>query len=196
MSVRSLVVAAVAAACVLVPGTAAAAGTACKAAPTAAQFSRWGDLNQYKPFPGAAFESGASGWSWGNKANIVSGDDAHLLSMVGTHAVNIPATGTARSPWICVDSTMPSMRFFLRRVSGTGPLTVTGVLSTGSGKMVTLVTILSPGTSWTVSPPIVFPPAFMSEIAAGGINTQFHFAAAEDSSFRIDDIYLDLFKRT
>src|SRR4051794_17001140 len=83
----------------------------CEAAPTSAVFSPFGDPAQYKPFKGSSFETGASGWSWGNKAKIVSGDDGGLPAAPGTHAVNIPASGTAKSPWLCVDSTMPSMRF-------------------------------------------------------------------------------------
>ena len=196
MSIRSFVAVAATAACIITPATASAGSTTCKAAPTAAHFSPWGDLNQYKPFPGAGFESGASGWSWGNKANIVSGDDAHMLSGDGSHAVNIPSTGTARSPWICVDSTMPSMRFFLRRVTRTGPLTVTGYpldqLREEGHRRDNPV----PRRRVDTSPPIVFPEAFMNEVAAGGLNTQFHFETPSGSSFRIDDIYLDPFKRT
>ena len=71
------------------------------------------------PFPGSAFESGASGWSWNGGANIVNGDSNVALGM-GSHAAQIPGGGQAKSPWLCVSATTPSMRFFIRRTAGTG----------------------------------------------------------------------------
>src|SRR6266487_1454648 len=79
-------------------------------------FAPWQDYAAYTPFQGSTFENGASGWSWGSGANIITGDSNPLLNAVGTHSVQIPGGGTARSPWLCVNSTTPSMRFFLRRV--------------------------------------------------------------------------------
>jgi hypothetical protein len=171
-----------------------AGSTSCPVVTTTTIFSPFGDSALYKPFQGSSFESGASGWSWGNKANIVSGDDGALPAAPGSHAVNIPASGTAKSPWLCVDSTMPSMRFMVRRVSGTGSLTVTGVLNTSSGKQVTTVATVYPGTSWTASPVIVFPPTLATAVSVGSINAQFQFVADAGSSFRIDDVYMDPYK--
>ena len=82
-------------------------------------FGPWLDGAMYTPFPGSAFESGASGWSWGGGAKIVSGD-SNVALKVGTHAVQIPGGGQAKSPQLCVNATTPSMRFFVRRVAGTG----------------------------------------------------------------------------
>jgi len=42
------------------------------------------DPAQYTPFPGSTFEHGASGWSWGGKANIVAGDGNVALA-AGSH---------------------------------------------------------------------------------------------------------------
>ena len=53
----------------------------------------------------------------GRRREIVTGDSNVALA-AGSHAVQIPGSGTAKSPWVCVNVTTPSMRFFVRRVSG------------------------------------------------------------------------------
>jgi hypothetical protein len=183
------------AALALIAVPAAADAATCPTASTSAVFTRWGDGNQYRLIQGANFEAGASGWSWGGKADITKDDDAHLLVTSGSHAVNIPAGGLAKSPWTCVDATMPSMRFFVRRTSGTGNLTVQGLLQTSSGKQTSVVaSILGSGT-WAATAPIVFPQSFIDATTVGGINVQFQFVADPGSSFRLDDIYIDPYVR-
>ncbi len=160
----------------------------CAAATSTPIFASWGDLNLYSPFQGSTFEQGAQGWSWGGGSNIVAGDDDHLLSDVGSHAVQIPAGGTAKSPHMCVDSTMPSMRFFIRRVSGTGNLNVTATMD-GSGGVATTVAAISGTPSWAPTAPLVFP------VAVVGSNVQFLFTADRGSAFRIDDVLVDPYRR-
>src|SRR4051794_12220100 len=138
--------------------SALAAQAPCTTAASASTFAAWGDSALYKPFQGADFEHGASGWSWGGKANIVSGDGDQLLSAAGSHAIELPGGGLAKSPWTCVDSTMPSLRFFVRRISGTGNLTVNGTLA-GGVLPVSTITVFSGSSSWAPSPVVVFPPS-------------------------------------
>jgi hypothetical protein len=171
----------------------ALAATSCAGTTTTTTFSAWGDPNQYIPFKGSSFESGASGWSWLNKANITVGDDNSVLpGVIGSHAVELPAGGTAKSPWTCVDSTRPSLRFFFRRLSGTGNLTVS---STVSGLMtLTTVASFSGDGSWEPSPIVTFPQVMTDLTAGTAINAQFQFTADPGTVYRIDDIYLDPFK--
>jgi hypothetical protein len=181
----------------LLPVAAAQAGTACSSAAPAPVFAPWSDTAQYIPFPGSSFEHGASGWSWGGKANIVS-NAGNMALMAGSHAVNIPGAGTAKSPWLCVNAATPSMRFFVRRVSGTGNLRVQGVLNSPSGKISTIIMTLAADETWQPSPVLVFPPVFMAPLSAttGDLHAQFLFIADAGSVFMIDDVHLDPFKRT
>jgi hypothetical protein len=195
-SVRPHVIAVVATlvACVVaanIPATASAAS--CSYTQTSNVFAPWGDAGTYAPFQGASFESGASGWSWGNGARIVGGDSNTLLPSAGTHSVEVPGGGTARSPWMCVNSSTPSMRFFLRRVSGTGNLTVNGVVSSGVDKVTTLITISAASDTWQPSPIVVIPPFLTA--SATGINVQFQFTADAGTVFHIDDVELDPYLR-
>ena len=74
-----------------------AATSQCAAAPTTSAFSTWGDPNQYLPFKGSSFESGASGWSWAGKANIVGADDAHLLTRPAPTPSSCPPAAPRRA---------------------------------------------------------------------------------------------------
>jgi hypothetical protein len=146
----------------------------------------------YTPFPGSTFEHGASGWSWDNKAAIVAGDSNPMLGSVGTHSVQIPSGGTARSPWVCVNSATPSMRFFVRRVSGSGSLIINGVEHSDK-KQLTTITRITAGSSWQPSAVVAFPAVFTASDT--GLQAQFQFTADPGTVFRIDDIELDPYLR-
>jgi hypothetical protein len=185
----------IACACVIFSGvaTGTAMAASCDYTQAATVFSPWGDANSYTPFQGSTFESGASGWSWGGGANIYSGDSDGLLATSGTHSVQIPGGGTAKSPWLCVNSDTPSMRFFVRRVSGSGNLTVRALLSSGGSQLATLTTVSDATAAWGPSPFVAFPYAFTS--TTSGVNVQIQFAADPGTTFRIDDVELDPYLR-
>lgn len=194
--VRTLgsVVVAIVVACVAAAGNPAAASAAsCTYTQTTQLFAPWQDFGAYTPFQGAGFENGASGWSWGNGAKIVGSDSNPLLGASGTHSVEVPGGGTARSPWMCVNSSTPSLRFFLRRVSGSGGLTIKGVVSSGTNKVTTLTTISAASGTWQPSPVVLFPPFLVA--SSTGINVQFQFTADPGTVFRIDDVELDPYLR-
>jgi hypothetical protein len=176
----------------ILAGSAAAASHSCAYASVTPIFQQWQDSAMYTPFPGSTFENGASGWSWGNKANIVAGDSNPLLGSVGSHSVQIPGGGTARSPWLCVNSATPSMRFFVRRISGSGSLVINGIEHSDKKQLATVTTVTA-GSSWQPSNVIMFPAAFTA--SDSGLQAQFQFTADPGTVFRIDDIELDPYLR-
>jgi hypothetical protein len=171
------------------------AATSCNYSSVEPTFLPWLDLANYTPFPSSSFEQGASGWSFGGNTNVVAGDGNAALN-AGTHAVEIPGAGTAKSPWLCVNLTTPSIRFFIRRTSGNGFLRVKGVLSGPSGTMSLLVIPLWASTTWRPSAVVLFPPALLTVLSRGTFQAQFTFTADPGTTFRIDDVYLDPFKMT
>jgi len=170
-----------------------AMAASCSYTQTSTLFSQWNDTNLYTPFQGSTFENGASGWSWGGGANIVNGDGNTLLSAAGTHSVQIPGGGTAKSPWLCVNSYTPSMRFFVRRVSGTGDLRVRGLIASGGSQLTTVTTIADATAVWSPSDVVSFPPTFTATTT--GVNVQIQFVADAGTTFRIDDVELDPYLR-
>jgi hypothetical protein len=94
---------------------------------------------------------------------------------------------------MCVNSATPSMRFFVRRISGAGNLTVKGVVSSGSNKVTTLTTMSGESGTWQPSQVVVFPASLTS--SATGINVQFQFTADAGTVFHIDDVEIDPYLR-
>ena len=191
----ALATAALAASVALSAPAAFAGPQPCAATSATPLFSAWGDQSLYSPFKGGTFEQGDQGWSWYGGALVIAGDDDHLLTGSGSHAVQIPSGATALSPHLCVDSTMPSMRFFIRRVSGTGNLTVTGTVD-GAARLATTIAVVSGGASWAPSPAVVFPSILADAIGTGSLTAQFRFTADPGSVFRIDDVAMDPYRRT
>ena len=85
------------------------------------------------------------------------------------------------------------MRFFVRRTSGTGNLTVKFLLSSGGSQATTITTVSDPTATWAPSQVITFPPLLTASTT--GMNVQFHFVADPGTTFRIDDIELDPYLR-
>jgi hypothetical protein len=77
------------------------------------------------------------------------------------------------------------MRFFLRRVSGTGKLTVTATLS--GSKVKSMVATITGTSAWQPSPSVVFPEWGLT----GSLKAQFLFVADPGTTYRIDDVYID-----
>ena len=182
--------------CCALPLLAAApahAATACSYPAATPVFRPWLDTALYTPFPGSTFELGANGWSWGGGANVIGGDGNTLLAP-GSRSVQVPGGGAARSPWVCVDATTPSMRFFVRRVGGSGRLTVEGVLKGPNGRTISVFATMTAGTAWAPSPIVWFPPAIATILLAGDFKAQFVFTADAGTTFRIDDVELDPYK--
>ena len=193
--IRTLITSATAilAACVAAAGSpATASASSCNYTLTSQMFAPWQDYAAYTPFQGSAFESGASGWSWGNGAKIVGSDSNSLLNQ-GTHSVEVPGGGTARSPWMCVNSATPSFRFFVRRVSGTGNLTIKGAFNSGGPNQAPILSTISAGGTWQPSPVVVFPPVLTA--STSGMDVQFQFVADPGTVFHIDDVALDPYLR-
>jgi hypothetical protein len=172
------------------------ASQACAISQGAAVFAAWGDLNSYSPFPDASFEASGAGWSFGTGASVVVGDDDHLLTQAGTHALQLAGGATVTSPFVCTDSTTPSMRFFIRRIAGSGKLTISGSAGTGKGAIGVTLASMTGTTSWAPSAPVTFPTQIAALIGSGSLSARFTFTAERGTTFRIDDVQMDPYRRT
>src|ERR1700749_2010905 len=83
------------------------------------KFSKFGDSSDYFLVPGGSFEGTEAqvGWSLSG-ANLTSGDEAfYLNSATDDQPLEVGDAGRATSPTFCVDSPMPSFRFFVRQTT-------------------------------------------------------------------------------
>jgi hypothetical protein len=157
---------------------------------TVPAFAPWGDWASYYFAPNGGFESGTANWSLsGGAAVVTQGNEPWYLAGFGSHALQIPAGGSA-STTVCYGLTYPAVRFFV--AGQRGPATVhvrvvarslLGVLSILDGGSFTV------GSSWAPSPKIS---TLLSALAAplGTKTMQLQFTV-ESGTVQIDDLFVD-----
>ncbi len=84
-------------------------------------FAPWGDTNTYFRISNGGFESGATNWSLGGGAGVVSGNESYFVGgAADSHSLRIPAGGFAESRTMCVSMEQDIVRLFAnnQHVSG------------------------------------------------------------------------------
>ena len=178
------------------------------AAPTSGQFEQpFEDGLNYVLVPGGDFEG--STWKPGkaaqeNEPDLVSGaTDSRSLTVSGVS-----------SPEMCLGIESPTLRFFARQVSGPiiATLTVETVFRDASGMRQRLPVAWAPDKvlsgGWVRSAPApIFGASLLRPLSAGTITSpldsnpidvgtlSFAFTASMGSTWRIDDVYVDPYRR-
>lgn len=168
------------------------AEAACKGLSLSQPFLKWGDANVYQLVPGGDFEKGLTGWSLTGGAKVVSGSETYgATGSLGKYSLTLPAGATAQTPYVCVEASYPTFRFFARNEGSASSMAVevrykNTLLSGGvvSG-------ILTPGASWAPSPEMLTG-AVIGGVLSGGSTAQLsvRFRATTGAS-RIDDVFID-----
>jgi hypothetical protein len=94
--------------CALVAMPGAALAAECPVQTTTQAFAQFGDTNQYYLAPGGAFET--LSWSKIGSVELSTQDDPFGLA-AGSYSVRLERSEAVRSMPICVDRTMPHLRF-------------------------------------------------------------------------------------
>jgi len=189
-------VAALAVAAALAPSTVSAASAKCSYPSLTQPFAPWLDTASYSLVPGGNFEQSGSSWSLAG-AKVVAGNEPFFVrAATDTKSLSLPDLSTATSPTICVSEATPSIRLFVTNTGAlTSALTVdVGVVNKGTtwSRVATLVA-QAPG--WVPSP-IILLNLPTSAFAGGAAKVVFRFTAqGGGGAWRIDDVYLDPFKR-
>jgi hypothetical protein len=159
---------------------------------TSPVFMPWGDFESYYFAPNGGFENGSNGWSLANGAAVVvQQNEPWYLSGFGSHALQIPAGGSA-SITVCYGTTYPGARFFVAGIGGNATVHVRvvahsllGVLSVLDGGSFTA------GQGWTPSPKIS---TLFSALAAPlGTKTMELQISVTSGTAQIDDLFVDPF---
>jgi hypothetical protein len=159
---------------------------------TAPVFLPWGDYAGYYFAPNGGFESGSSGWSLSGGAAVVTQDnEPWYLAGFGSHALSIPAGGSA-STSVCFGLTYPAVRFFAAGAGGDATIHVRvvsrsllGVLSVLDGGTFTA------GSTWRPSPKLST--LFSALGAPLGSKTMTLQFTVERGTAQIDDLFVDPF---
>ena len=159
------------------------------------KFARWGDSASYFLVPGGSFEGAPAqvGWTLAG-ATLTSGNEPfHINSASDSQSLLVDGGGSATSPALCVDSTMPSLRFFARQTGALSDLEVQGIVQTPGGSFSYTVAdlrgrALSAWTPVQVNIPTNRIPWGMSVTAA------LRFVVPGAGSWQLDDVYVDPYR--
>lgn len=161
-------------------------------------FAPWSDTASYALVPGGSFEQtkGSATWSFAGAKTVPGNESFHVHGATDSRSLSLPDLSTATTPTLCVSEATPSIRLFATNDGAlASPLTIDlGVVSKGV-TWTRLATLVADAPGWVPSPIIALnlPP---SALRNGTVSVVFRFTAqGGGGAWRIDDFYLDPFKR-
>jgi hypothetical protein len=173
----------------------AALAAQCPTQTSKQEFARWGDSASYFLVPGGSFEGTPAqvGWTLSNATLTAGNEPYHLNAATDSQSLRIDGGGSATSPVFCADSSMPSLRFFVRQPAAGSDLKVQGVVQTPRGPFTFTVADLGSGvlSAWTpvqVNVPTSRIPRGLSVAAA------LRFVVPGSGSWQLDDVYVDPYR--
>jgi hypothetical protein len=180
----------------LLVSTGVAAARACEPPAPVFPFAQWGDNSGYFLAPGGSFQSDAAGWTL-DGATVSAGNAGFNFGAVSAmSSLTIGAGGSATSPSLCVNSTMPSLRFFAHQVTRGSDLKVQGVESgNASAAMTVTITDLPDGSmpDWAPTGRVALVSASLpAGVSVNGV-LRFEVPGAT-GAWQIADIYVDPYR--
>jgi len=164
---------------------------------TGQPFTPWDDLGFYTLVSGGDFEGDLAGWTL-DGAQVVDGNEQFGAGAAGDHRSLALAEGdSVTSAPICIDDTYPWFRFFARNTAGRKAKLRVDVLYTdvkgrlreeGTGDYSTREDGWLPTGSLGID-------VDWNKIPGGTVLVSFRFTAGSNSSFLVDDVYVDPFAR-
>jgi hypothetical protein len=157
-------------------------------------FTAWDDTLDYFLAPDGDFSAGAAGWELGGATVVEENEPWNVHGSETAAAVQIDSGASATSPWICVGLDDPTMRFFAHSTGdAAATLDVEVLYSDGDGNAQALTIGTIAGDSaveWTpVTPLPITANTYEMTVA-------FRFTAhGSDSSWLIDDVYIDPYRK-
>lgn len=160
-------------------------------------FLRWLDPAYYRLAPGGDFEARTS-WSLAGGAKIVNGNEPFRVGRAtDARSLSIPAGASATTPAICIGLGDPTLRFFaVGGATGSG-LRVEAIYDTALGRIVQPVGSVSSASAWAPTPllPLLANVTGLTSLDGLTSSVRLRFTAGAAAGWRIDDVYVDPFKR-
>jgi hypothetical protein len=158
-------------------------------------FSGFGDTTNYFLAPQGSFETTPDRWALSGGTRVVSDNEPWKVSGAGSHALHIPAGGSATTPTICVGLDHPTIRFFARRTSGLPLLSTLAVsvqVETSLGLVVTVPVnaVLLSNSQWAPTGQMLIVANLLPLLPGEMTPIRLRFSSVL-GDFRIDDVYVD-----
>lgn len=185
----------------LVAASGIGAGTAASSCPSSVltrPFLPWYDQRQYFLAPDGSMESTAA-WALSGGASRIAGNETfYVNSVADKNSLYLPPGSAARTAAMCVTIFSPSLRLFVRNTGSLlSALKVEVIFTDKYGNQRSApVALLTGGSSWKLSPRILFA-NFIAPLLAGGETTSVSFRFSPigvGGKWQIDDLYIDPLK--
>jgi hypothetical protein len=163
---------------------------ACDEAKLTQPFARWGDSSTYELAPGGDFEGSLAGWTLSGGAARVAGSEPYATTgAAGAYSLALPAAASAQSPYVCVNASYPTFRFFARG-GLLSTVVVQVVYKTLLGPVALPLGTALPGGAWQPTAPMLTGSLVGALLTGGTAQAALRFTALIGSS-RIDDVFVD-----
>ena len=178
--------------------TGIAMAAACPVQASATPFAKWGDTSSYFLAPGGAFEGSAStlGWSLDNASLTIGNEPFRVHAAGDLQSLTIGAGGSATSPSMCLDRTMPYFQFFVRQVTPGSDLRVELVIADGYAHWPpTTVTALANGSApvWRPVGRVFLVSGMLPPGLSVDAGLRFEVPGGA-GSWQIDDVHMDPYR--
>jgi hypothetical protein len=159
------------------------------------KFSKWGDSSNYFLVAGGSFEGTPAqvGWTLSGSTLTPGNEPFHINAISDDQSLLINGGGSATSPAFCVDSTMPSFRFFVRQPAPGSDLKIQGVVQTPRGPLSMTLADLPDG-SLPVWTPLQVTVATNRIPKGFSVSAALRFLVSGSGSWQVDDVYVDPYR--
>jgi hypothetical protein len=176
----------------IAPAQAALISTgACNEAALSQPFLAWGDSNLYELVPGGDFAGSPTGWTLSGGAQRVAGGEPQAVSgAVGGYSLSLPAGASAQSPYVCVNASYPTFRFFARNEGVASTVLVQVVDKTLLGPVSVPLGVVALSGEWQPTLPMLTGSLATGALSGGTAEVALRFTALTGAS-RVDDVFVD-----
>ena len=163
-------------------------------------FVPWLDPAHYVLAPDGTLEDGAAGWTLDGAATVSGNEPFYVHGAGESRSLEIAPGGSATTPAMCVGIEHPTLRFFAHRSGGSllSALRVEVLFEDAGGDVHSLPigTHSALGTNWAPTLQMVVGANLLALLPNERTAVAFRFTAASSATWRIDDVYVDPYRRS
>jgi hypothetical protein len=164
---------------------------ACNEAALSQPFLAWGDSSFYELVPGGDFHSSLSGWTLSGGAQRAAGGEPYDVSgAVGGYSLALPHGASAQSPFVCVNASYPTFRFFAHNEGVASTVLVQVVYQTLLGPVSVPLGVVALSGEWQPTLPMLTGSIVTGALSGGTAQLALRFTALTGAS-RVDDVFVD-----
>ena len=166
----------------------------CKSPKLEQPFVQFGDDATYSLVPDGGLEHGGAAWTLAGGASVVRGNEPFAVRKDSDRrSLDLPAASAATTDVFCVAERHTSARLFATRTGGSSldTLGVTAVVVNADGTTTTHELASLTGDDWAPTDPVALASQLPELATEHAVDVELRFAPSGDSSWRIDDVYVD-----